>query len=67
MPHYEINPVKQNTIAALLDRKFPPIAASAKKPTNYVTPKSVGYIHALIIDCISGSTNYSESPHARAL
>ncbi len=52
---------------ALLDRTCPPIAASANKPTNYVTPKTVGYIHALfqVIDCIS--TNYSESPHTCAL
>ncbi len=50
---------------ALLDRTFPPIAASANKPTNCVTAKTVGYIHTLLIDCIS--TNYSEGPHARTL
>ena len=65
MSHLQINTAKDNTITALLDRTFPPIAASDNKPTNYVTPKTVGYIHALMIDCIS--TNYSESPHARAL
>ena len=47
MTLFQINTAKHNTITALLDRTFPPtrIAASANKPTIYVTPKTVGYIH----------------------
>ena len=43
MSHLQINTAKDNTITALLDRTFPPIAASDNKP------KTVGYIHALMI------------------
>ena len=61
MSHLQINTAKDNTITTLLDRTFPPIAASDNKPTNYVTPKTVGYIYTHLIDCIS--TNHSESLH----
>jgi hypothetical protein len=49
----EINPAKHRTIAALLDATFPPIASTGNVPTPYVTPRTIAYIHALIVDSIT--------------
>ncbi len=53
MQHCEINPVKLRTINALMDATFPPIASTGNVPTPYVTPRTIAYIHALIVDSIS--------------
>jgi pyruvate/2-oxoglutarate dehydrogenase complex dihydrolipoamide acyltransferase (E2) component len=49
----EINPAKHRTITALLDATFPPIASTDDVPTPYVTPRTIAYIHALIVDSIT--------------
>ena len=47
-----INVSKNNTIHSLLQKQFPAIKSSDYKPTYYVTPKTIGYIHAIVTDCI---------------
>ena len=47
-----INVSKNNTIHSLLQKQFPAIKSSDNKPTYYVTPKTIGYIHAIVTDCI---------------
>ena len=47
-----INVSKNNTIHLLLQKQFPAIKSSDNKPTYYVTPKTIGYIHAIVTDCI---------------
>jgi hypothetical protein len=53
MQRCEINPAKHRTITALLDATFPPIASTGDVPTPYVTPRTIAYIHALIVDSIT--------------
>jgi hypothetical protein len=53
MQHCEINPVKHRTITALMDATFPPIASTGDVPTPYVTPRTIAYFHALIVDIIT--------------
>jgi hypothetical protein len=53
MQRCEINPVKHRTITALLDATFPPIASTGDVPIPYVTPRTIAYIHALIVDSIT--------------
>jgi hypothetical protein len=53
MQRYEINPAKHCTIAALLDTTFPPISSTGNIPTPYITPRTIAYIHALIVDSIT--------------
>ena len=65
MSHFQINPAKHNTITTVLDRTFPPIAASTNKLMNHVTSKTVGYTHTLLINCIS--TNHPKSTHTCTL
>jgi hypothetical protein len=48
-----INVSKNNTIHLLLQKQFPAIQSSDNKPTYYVTPKTIGYIHAIVTDCIT--------------
>jgi hypothetical protein len=62
---FEINPSKLLTITALLDGTFPAFKSTNNKPTPMITPMTVGYIHALIIDTVS--LYQSDSPNARAL
>ncbi len=49
----QINVSKNNTIHSLLQKQFPAIKSSDNKPTYYVTPKTVGYIHWIVTDCIT--------------
>ena len=69
MPAWKVSPSSGTTIAALLDRTFPAIPSidniDFKLPTPLITPKTVGYIHALIIDSVTSL--HSESAYARAL
>jgi hypothetical protein len=53
------------TISALLDRGFPAIASKNNQPMPYVTTKTVAYIFALIINCVT--VFHQVSPHSRAL
>ena len=61
----EISPSKDLTIIALLGSEFPAIKATNDLPTPVITPRTVAYIHALIIDTVSYS--FSETTYARAL
>ena len=62
MSAYEINPSKLLTINALLEGSFPAIKATNNLPTPFVSPRTVAYIHALIIDTVSQL--HSDSPNA---
>jgi hypothetical protein len=44
---------KNLSITALLDRDFPAIAATNNQPMQYVTTKTVAYIFALVIECVT--------------
>ncbi len=50
MQHLQINPTKNQPIHTLLHRQFPAIKSSNNKPTYYVTPKTIGYIHWTVTD-----------------
>ena len=56
---------KSNTICGLLKSTFPAIKTTNRSPTPYVTPATVAYIHALIIDSVTA--NPTESAFQRAL
>jgi hypothetical protein len=56
---------KNLTITALLDRVFPATASTNNQPMLYVTTKTVAYIFALVIDCVT--IFHQVSPHSRAL
>ena len=62
---YDINPSKLLTVTSLLDSTFPAIKTTNNQPTPLVSPRTVGYIHALIIDTVS--LHHSDSPNCRAL
>ncbi len=53
------------TIHLLLESEFPPIKPNNYKPTPYVTPKTIGYIHGLLCDSIT--LFQSDTFNARAL
>ena len=53
MQRFHINPSKNRTIAALMDASFLPIKATDNIKTPYVTPRTIAYVHALIVDSIS--------------
>ena len=55
---------KNLTITALLDRVFPATASMNNQPMQYVTTKTVAYIFALVIDCIT--VFHQVSPHSSA-
>jgi hypothetical protein len=65
MQRLQINPTKNHTIHTLLAMTFPPLKSTNNEPTHYVTPKTIGYIHGLICDCITDLP--SEACNARAL
>ncbi len=56
---------KNLTITALLDRVFPAIASMKNQPMPCVTTKTVAYIFALVIDCVT--VFHQVSPHSRTL
>jgi hypothetical protein len=56
---------KSNTVCGLLKSTFPAIKTTNHSPTPYVTPATVAYIHALIIDSVTA--NPTESASQRAL
>jgi hypothetical protein len=53
MQPLQIKVSKNNTIHLLLQKQFPAIKSSDNKPTYYVTPKTIGYIHGIVTDCIT--------------
>jgi hypothetical protein len=67
MSVYEINPSEllRLTISALVESSFPAIKATDNQPTPFVSPRTVAYIHALVINTVS--MHHSDSPNARAL
>ena len=74
MFNLQITPSKNKTVALLLTEKFPPLkttGAGGSVETAFVSVKTVAYIHALIIDCISlqseDSINTRALQHERAM
>ena len=65
MQRLQIVPGKNRTIHALMESEFPPIKSTNNKPTPYVTPKTIGYIHGLICDSIT--LFHSDACNAKAL
>jgi hypothetical protein len=65
MQRFQIIPGKNRTIHSLLKSEFPPIKSTNNKPTPYVTPKTIGYIHGLICDSIT--LFHSDACNAKAL
>jgi hypothetical protein len=53
MQQLQISVSKNNTIHTLLHKQFPAIKSSDNKPTYYVSPKTIGYIHGIVTDCIT--------------
>ncbi len=48
-----------------MDATFPPITSNGNIATPYVAPRTIAYIHALIVDCIS--LHPSDALNAREL
>ena len=48
-----INPAKNTFIASLLESTFTAIKSTNNLTTPYVTPRTIAYIHALIIDTVT--------------
>ena len=70
----QITQSKNKTVALLLSEKFPPLqitGAGGSVQTTFVSVRTVAYIHALIIDCISlqseDSINTRALQHERAM
>ena len=61
----KIDPSKTHTINQLMKNTFPAIDCFDNEKLPIVTPKTVCYIHALVIDCISIA--FDDSINARAL
>jgi hypothetical protein len=59
---FDINTSKLLAISALLDSTFPAIQSTNNKPTPMITPRTVAYIHARIIDTVA--LHHSDSPKA---
>ena len=62
---FTIAPSKRNTVNALLERTLPAIPSTDNLPTPFVSPRTIAYIHGLIIDSVSAL--HTESVHRRAL
>ena len=61
----KIDPSKNQTITNLLLETFPAIQCCDNKALPFISPKTIAYIHALIIDSIS--ILFKDSINARAL
>ncbi len=53
MAMFQINPCKHITVHDIVNSTFPAIKSTDNKPTPAVTPKTVGYIYALVIDTLT--------------
>jgi hypothetical protein len=62
MSAFDISQCKHLTVSALLDSTFPAIESTGNQPAPMITSKTVGYIHALVIDTVT--LNNSDSPYA---
>jgi uncharacterized membrane protein len=60
-----VNPCKHNTVQDIVTCIFPAIKSTDNKPTPAITSKTIGYIHALVMDTLT--FNSTEAPYARAL
>ncbi len=47
-----------------MQKQFPAIKSSDNKPTYYVTPKTIGYIHGIVTDCITRLQSDACNQHA---
>ncbi len=65
MQRFQIILGKNCTIHSLLESEFPPLKSTNNKPTPYVTPKTLAYIHGLICDSVT--LFHSDACNARAL
>ena len=65
MSLYEINPVKTVTIETLVNGSFPAIKATDDQALPFLGPRTVAYIHALIVNTVT--VLQTESPNAEAL
>ena len=61
----KIDPSKTQTIIKLMNDTFPAIDCFDSEKLPIVTPETVSYIHALVIDCILIA--FDDSINARAL
>ncbi len=64
MQQLQISITKNNTIHTLLHKQFPAVKSSNNKPTYYVTPKSIGYIHWIVTDYITRLPTDACTQHA---
>jgi hypothetical protein len=53
MLNLKIDPSKQQTISNLLHETFPAIKCYDNEKLHVINPKTVAYIHALVIKCIT--------------
>jgi hypothetical protein len=61
MQRFLILTSKNGTIAALIDASFPLIASTDNIATPYVTPRTIAYIHAFIVDITGISLHHSDA------
>ena len=65
MSLFHISPGKGSTVPKIVNTTFPAIRATNNKPTPMVTSKTVGYIHALVIDTLTFHS--ADATYARAI
>ena len=61
----QINSCKHITVHDVVNTTIPAIKSTANHPTPAVTPKTVGYIHAVVIDTLT--LHSTEAPYDHAL
>ena len=49
----QVNPCKHNTVQDILTCVFPAIKSTDNEPTPAITSKTIGYIHALVMDTLT--------------
>ena len=64
---YHINSCKHKIVHGLENSTFAAIKSTGNKSTTALTPKTVGYIHALVIDAIIFHSTQPQAPYACAL
>ena len=53
MSLFHVSPGKGSTVPMIVNDTFPAIRATNDQPTPMITSKTVGYIHALVIDTLT--------------
>jgi hypothetical protein len=61
MQMYQIDPSKRITIS-LLDGNFPVIKSTQEQPTPFVFFRTIGYIHAIVIDTVTAKIPPQSTP-----